>query len=158
MKSNIKCMIFDVDGTLTDGKIYMGNDGEIMKAFSAHDAVGIRKLPEVGIKTIIITGRSSDIVTHRAMEMNITEVYQGIGNKLELLKTIMERDHFSFENFAYMGDDENDYECMKECAIRVCPGDATSKIKSIATYICTKNGGEGAAREFIEHFLKEVAK
>ena len=81
----IKLLILDVDGTLTDGKIYMGENGEIMKVFNCHDAVALRKLPLLGIETIIITGRESKIVCNRAKEMNISEVYQNISDKKEKL-------------------------------------------------------------------------
>ena len=87
----IKVLFLDVDGTLTDGQIYMGNDGELMKSFHAHDAVGLRKLPKNGVETIIVTGRESKIVTNRAQEMNITEVYQNVQDKREKVAEILKK-------------------------------------------------------------------
>ena len=114
--NEIKLLILDVDGTLTDGKIYMGENGEIMKAFNAHDAVGVRKLKDYNITPIIITGRISKITENRAKEMYVDEIYQNIDNKLEKLESILKNKNISYKNVAYIGDDENDLECMKKCA------------------------------------------
>ena len=87
----IKVLFLDVDGTLTDGHIYMGNDGEVMKAFYAHDAVGLRNLVKSGVETIIITGRESNIVNIRGKEMNISEIYQNVNNKKEKVQEILKK-------------------------------------------------------------------
>lgn len=150
----IKVLFLDVDGTLTDGQIYIGNEGEIFKSFHAHDAVGLRKLPENGIKTIIITGRKSNIVEIRAREMNITEVYQNIDNKKEKIQELIKRDNLSIDEIAYIGDDENDYEPMLCCGNKACPKNATSKIKEIANFVSNYDGGYGAVREYCEYLLR----
>ena len=87
--SNIKLFAMDVDGTLTDGKIYIGNDGEVMKAFNAKDGLGIKLLIKKGIVPIIITGRRSKIVTRRCEEIGITVLYQGVRDKADILKNVM---------------------------------------------------------------------
>lgn len=146
----IKLICFDVDGTLTDGKIYMGPNGEVFKAFNAHDAQGIRKLKEVGIESIIITGRESKIVENRAKEMDITKVYQNVQDKKEKLLKIAKNNKIDLNDIAYIGDDENDYEAMKICGFKACPNDAEDKIKAIADYISPKKCNEAAVREILE--------
>ena len=141
----------DVDGTLTDGKIYMGNDGEVMKAFSIKDGCGIHDiLIPAGITPVIITGRTSKIVENRCGEIGIKEIHQGISNKIEKLLSITD----DLSSVAYIGDDINDLSCMKpvkEAGGKIgCPADAVKKVKERADFISTKNGGDGAVREFIE--------
>ena len=154
----IKVLFLDVDGTLTDGQIYIGNEGELFKSFHAHDAVGLRKLPPNNIKTIIITGRESNIVNIRAKEMNITEVYQGIADKKAKVLEILKKHHIKKEEAAYIGDDENDYEPMMCCGNRACPKNATKMIKDVATFISQYDGGKGAVREYCEFILEEREK
>lgn len=149
----IKVLFLDVDGTLTDGQIYMGNDGELMKSFHAHDAVGLRKLPKNGVETIIITGRESKIVTNRAQEMNITEVYQNVQDKREKVAEILKKKNLKKEEAAYIGDDENDYDAMLLCHYKACPNDATEQIKKIANFVSKYDGGDGAVREYCEYIL-----
>ncbi len=141
----------DVDGTLTDGKIYMSNDGEAMKAFSIKDGCGIHDiLIPAGIIPVIITGRTSKIVENRCGEIGIKEIHQGISNKIEKLLSITS----NLSEVAYIGDDINDLSCMKpvrEAGGKIgCPADAVKKVKELADFISTKNGGDGAVREFIE--------
>ena len=154
----IKVLFLDVDGTLTDGQIYIGNSGELFKSFHAHDAVGLRKLPKNGIETIIITGRESEIVKIRAKEMNITDVHQNVKNKEEKVKEILKSKRIKKTEAAYIGDDENDYEAMLLCGHRACPKNATKKIKEISNYISNYDGGFGAVREYCEYILTNKAK
>lgn len=147
----LKMIVFDVDGTLTDGKIYIGPTGEVFKAFNAHDAVGIRKLKKIGIETIIMTGRESSIVELRAKEMDITEVYQNVSDKKEKLLEIVKRKKIKLEKVGYIGDDENDFEAMRICGFKACPNDAVDKIKGIADYISKTSCQEAAVREILEN-------
>ncbi len=154
---NIKVLIMDVDGTLTDGKIYIGNSGEVFKAFCSKDGCGIKEiLIPAGIKPVIITGRESKILENRCKEIGITKIYQGVQNKLEKLDMITKLD-CGYENFAYIGDDINDLSCMEKIkeagGVIGCPADAVKKIKEISDYVCIHNGGCGAVREFIEWIL-----
>ena len=115
---HIKLLIIDVDGTLTDGKIYMGENDEIMKAFDVKDGYGIAHiLPKLGIVPVIITGRESEIVANRAAELGISEVYQGVFDKLDTLKTVAEKYECSPDNLAYIGDDINDLPCIEYCGV-----------------------------------------
>ena len=151
----IKLFVMDVDGTLTDGKIYMGEDGEIMKAFDVKDGYGIAHiLPKLGIIPVIITGRESQLVANRAAERGITEVFQGVSDKPETLKRITEKYKCNTDNIAYIGDDLNDLPCIEYCALTACPADAYWKVKKAVSYLCKSNGGCGAVREFID-FIEE---
>lgn len=154
----IKILIMDVDGTLTDGKIYIGSEGEIMKAFSVKDGYGIVKLHSFGIIPSIITGRKSEILRFRAEELRIEEVYQGEEQKINRLKELALKYECNFSEIAYIGDDENDIECMKLCGIKACPSDAVESVRNISDYICTLKGGEGAVREFIEFLITEKSQ
>lgn len=153
MKKKIKVLFLDVDGTLTDGQIYIGQNGESFKSFHAHDAVGLRKLVKNGVETIIITGRQSEIVSIRAKEMNISEVYQNVEFKNKIVKEILKTKQINYDEAAYIGDDENDYEAILECKYKACPKNAVKKIKEISNFISSYNGGDGAVREFCEHIL-----
>lgn len=151
----IKLLIMDVDGTLTDGTINIGDNGELFKSFNAKDGYGINViLPQNGIKTAVITGRKSAIVERRAKELNIDFVYQGVDNKTAILSKILHELKIDYSSCAYIGDDMNDFECMSLCAERGCPADADTGIKAICTYVCKNNGGKGAVREFIEYLCK----
>lgn len=144
----------DIDGTLTDGKIYMSPSGEMVKAFNIKDGCGIHDiLIPSGIIPIIITGRKSDIVLKRSRELGINEVYQGINNKVEKLCSLI-NDLFYV---AYIGDDINDLACMKLIkhagGLVGCPANAVNKVKIIADFIALHDGGDGAVRDFIEWII-----
>lgn len=155
-KHHIKYLFLDVDGTLTDGKIYMGQNGEVMKAFNIKDGCGLHDLAiPNGIIPVICTGRKSNIVLNRCKELGIDHIYQGVSNKKE---KIIEVAHGTLpEQLAYMGDDINDLECMqmiKEAGGLIgCPADAVQKVKDIADFKAPHNGGDGAVRDFIEWLL-----
>lgn len=153
--ASIRILFMDVDGTMTDGKIYIGENGECMKAFSVHDGYAIANLlPKNEILPVIITGRKSEIVQKRASELGITEIHQGVKNKLEEMKAIAKKYQVTSENLAYIGDDLNDLECMEYCGISACPADAVDDILTKVDYVCKRTGGQGAVREFIDWILK----
>ena len=154
----IKYFVMDVDGTLTDGKIYMGNDGEMCKAFHVKDGCGIHDiLIPSGIVPVIITGRNSLIVEKRCSELGIHEIYQGIKNKRAILEKLLDKTGYEYKNVAYIGDDINDLPCMqvvkKAGGLIGCPADAVKEVKMVVDFICSKDGGNGAVREFIEWIL-----
>ncbi len=155
-KQTIKLFVMDVDGTLTDGKIYMGNDGEVMKAFDIKDGCGIHDiLPTVGIIPCIITGRESRILEMRCGELGIQSLYQGVRDKKTQLDNVLRTYNISISEVAYIGDDINDLACMQIVkdggGIIGCPADAVPAVKAIANYVCKRNGGNGAVREFIDY-------
>lgn len=150
----VKYLVMDVDGTLTDGKIYMGNDGEAMKAFNIKDGRGIYDiLIPAGITPVIITGRNSRIVENRCGELEIKEIHQGVSSKIEKLLTITD----NLFSVAYIGDDINDLSCMppvKEAGgIIGCPKDAVKKVWKLADYVANHNSGDGVVRDFIEWII-----
>jgi 3-deoxy-D-manno-octulosonate 8-phosphate phosphatase (KDO 8-P phosphatase) len=154
----------DVDGTLTDGKIYMGENGELFKAFNIKDGCGIKEiLPLYGIIPVIITARESCMLENRCHELDITELYQGVRDKFNKLGKILERysindgKRYSLTDCAYIGDDILDIQCMQPIreagGIVGCPKDAAKSVKEISDYISECNGGEGAVRDFIEFII-----
>lgn len=154
---NVKMLVMDVDGTLTDGRIYIGASGEMMKAFDVKDGYAIVHLREKGIEPVIITGRSSAIVQERAKELGITELYQGVNDKLQQLKFVAQKLDCQSDEIAYIGDDVNDIDCIKNCGVTGCPNDAVDIVRDKVKYICRNNGGRGAVREFIDYIIDEIA-
>lgn len=153
--NNINYLVMDVDGTLTDGKIYFGQNMELCKAFNVKDGCGIHDIAiPRGIIPVIITGRVSDIVLNRCRELGIKDVYQGIDNKAEKMCSIIS----DFSSVAYIGDDINDLICMNIVkhagGIVGCPADAVDEVKGIADYVSLFKGGEGAVRDFIEWIVE----
>lgn len=156
MKMRIKFLFMDVDGTLTDGKIYMGSQGEVMKAFSIKDGQGITHLQsKFGVTPVIITGRKSDIVINRCNELNIEKFYQNVQDKAELIKMFEKK--YSVESFSYIGDDLNDIPAMEYIkshgGITACPANAEDSVKAIADFTCNRSGGDGAVRDFINYLI-----
>ena len=154
----IEIVFMDVDGTLTDGKVYIGQSGEIFKVFSVKDGLGIHDLLlKQNIKPVVITGRESQIVMNRCKELGINEIYQGISDKVGLIKDICDRYKVTLKESAYIGDDLNDLECLKEInknrGITGCPSDATEQVRNICTFVSKYPGGQGAVREFCEYIL-----
>lgn len=155
----IKMLITDIDGTLTDGRIFISPRGEEFKAFDVKDGYAIsHMLAKANIIPVIITGRQSEITQKRAEELHITEIHQGVSNKAEMLKSIIEKYDITLSETAYIGDDINDNEAMSLCGISACPCDAVDEIIENADYICQKRGGRGAVREFIEYLIKQNAE
>ena len=150
----IKLFVMDVDGTLTDGHIYIGAQGELMKAFDVKDGYAIANLlPAAGIVPVIITGRRSAIVEARAQELAIEELHQGVGDKLACLKTVAVKYRACPREIAYIGDDLNDLDCIRFSGLTACPADAVPEVKAAVNYVCRCNGGSGAAREFATWLL-----
>lgn len=162
MKDKVRILVVDVDGTLTDGKIYMGEDGEVFKAFNVKDGCGIKDiLPKYGIMPVIITARKSKILECRSRELGITELYQGERNKKHRLDEIIKAFPIAidYSNIAYIGDDILDLQCMlpiqEAGGIIGCPADAVNEIREKADFVSSQNGGEGAVRDFIEFIVSE---
>lgn len=151
----IKVLVMDVDGTLTDGKIYMGDNGEVCKAFNIKDGYGIHDIIiPAGITPVIITGRKSKIVEKRCKELGITEIHQGVKEKTSKLRELLNELGVELSEVAYIGDDLNDLPCMELIqeagGIVGCPTDAASLVKQKSDIVVSSKGGEGAVREYIE--------
>lgn len=127
---SIRAIVMDVDGTLTDGGIYLDDRGNEFKKFDVKDGYAIHDiLPSMNIIPIILTGRKSEIVKRRSQELGIQYVIQGSKNKIEDMKDILSKLSISLEDTVYIGDDLNDLECMKMVGISACPNDAVDEIK-----------------------------
>lgn len=153
---NLKYLVMDVDGTLTDGKIYMSPGGEMFKAFDIKDGCGIGTiLPLHNIIPVVITARDSQIVLNRARELNITHIYQSCHDKLS---KVIELTDGHLEQVAFIGDDLPDLSCMEAVkrsgGLIGCPRDAAIEVKKVADFVSTKDGGNGAVREFIDWITK----
>ena len=151
-------LVMDVDGTLTDGKIYISANGELMKSFNIKDGYAIARLKDYGITPVIITGRSSAIVKQRCAELKISELFQGIENKSYKLREVCNMHQLNLSQVAYIGDDLNDLSCMKICGYSACPSDAMKQVREQANYICEAKGGDGAVREFIDYLIENQEK
>ena len=148
--SNIKLLAFDVDGVMTDGSITYDENGVEYKTFNAKDGHGLAKMAKNGFITAIITGRKNGTVDRRATDLRVTEVFQGVKNKLPILEAIMEKYGLDFSQVAYMGDDEPDICILEKVAIAACPFDAVDKVQSVCNFKENRCGGRGEVRELCD--------
>ena len=152
--SNIKLVILDVDGTLTDGGVYIDSNGVESKKFNIKDGAGIVLAEQAGIEFMILTGRKSYCVEHRANELKIKYVFQGISDKLSHLQQFLSQQGLSPSDVAYIGDDVNDLECMHIVGFTACPADAVKEVRQRCDFVSCYNGGQGAVREVCDMILK----
>ena len=150
ISKKIKLVISDVDGVLTDGSMYYSIRGEIMKKFHTHDGMGVELLLKNNIYTILMTKEKSQIVKKRALKIKIKETFLGVQEKEKLLDNLCLKFDLKPENIAYIGDDLNDLKIMKLVGLSASPNNGISGVKKIANYLCEKNGGNGAFREFAD--------
>ncbi len=149
----IRLLICDVDGVLSDGRIYMGNQGEELKTFHVHDGFGLKALRSAGIEVAIITGRRSQIVEQRMSALGISHVYQGQENKCIAFQQLCHDLNLREDQVAYIGDDVIDLPVMQQCGLSVAVANAHPAVKLKADYITTQRGGEGAVRELCDQIL-----
>lgn len=154
----VALLILDVDGVLTDGKIIIDDLGNETKHFNVRDGHGLKMLIRTGIEVILITGRTSKVVEHRARELGIREVYQGARDKVEILEKILDRKEISGKRVAYVGDDIVDIPVFKRVGFSVAVADASEYAKESADYTTEGKGGQGAVRELCEIILKVQGK
>ena len=155
---HIKMIIMDVDGTLTDGTLLILPDGEELKSYNVKDGTGILLAHLAGLKTAVITGKTSKSLEKRAERLKIQEVYQGILDKKKKLDKILAKNKLQSENVAYIGDDLGDLEVIKSAGLAAAVADAHPEIKKHSHFICKNPGGKGAVREFIEFILQSQDK
>lgn len=153
VSKEIKLVVMDCDGVLTDGGMYYTRDGDVMKKFNTKDGMGIARLKERNIKTAIITGENTNIVKKRADKIGIDYCYLGIKDKLKSLKEILKKEEIDFKNVAYIGDDVNDIECLKTAGISIAVLNAVEDVKSVSDIVLKNKGGDGAVREAIDFIL-----
>jgi 3-deoxy-D-manno-octulosonate 8-phosphate phosphatase (KDO 8-P phosphatase) len=149
----VKMLVMDVDGTLTDGAVFVLPDGEEVKAYNVKDGLGILLAHLAGLKTAIITGKTSKSLEKRAEKLRVAEVHQGVLDKRPSLEGILRRHNLQPEEVAYIGDDLGDLEAIKTVGLAAAVADAHPEVKSHAHFICKQKGGRGAVREFIEFIL-----
>jgi 3-deoxy-D-manno-octulosonate 8-phosphate phosphatase (KDO 8-P phosphatase) len=152
--NQIKLLICDVDGVFSDGRIYMGNDGEELKTFHTRDGYGVKSLMNAGIEIAIITGRRSKIVENRMKALGISLIYQGQDDKVKAYQDICSKLNISANETGYIGDDLIDWPVMEKVALKVCVADGHPLLAKRANYVTAINGGYGAVREVCDLILQ----
>lgn len=151
----IKLVLTDIDGVWTDGGMYYDQTGNEWKKFNTSDSAGAVFLRLLDIPMGIITGENTEIVSRRAEKLKISELHMGIKNKLEVAKSLCEKYNISLKEIAYIGDDINDIPLLDAVGFSACPANAPDYVKSHATLVLKKKGGDGAFREFVEYILED---
>lgn len=151
---NIKLLITDSDGVLTDGGMYYSENGDELKKFNTKDGMGVQILRDHGIKTIIITGENTEMVKRRGQKLKIDETYLGIKDKAPLVREIAQKHNIDLSQIAYIGDDINDLESIKMVGLGCSVSDGMEGVKNAAKYITKTKGGQGALREVAELIIK----
>ena len=151
---NIRLMGFDIDGVMTDGRLFFSPAGDEMKTFFSRDGLGLKMLARSGIKLAIITGRDSPIVTRRAENLGITLVMQGVEDKRGAMATLLAAEGLSFAQAGYMGDDVIDLAVMTACGFSATVPDGHALIRQQADYVAKAAAGAGAVREVCELILQ----
>ncbi|UUM30334.1 3-deoxy-manno-octulosonate-8-phosphatase KdsC [Vibrio japonicus] len=151
---DIKLLICDVDGVFSDGRIYMGNDGEELKTFHTRDGYGVKSLMNAGVEIAIITGRQSKIVENRMKALGISLIYQGQDDKVKAYFDICEKLNIAPEETGYIGDDLIDWPVMEKVALKVCVADGHPLLAKRANYVTSIKGGHGAVREVCDLILQ----
>ena len=151
---NVRLMIFDVDGVLTDGRIYYSDSGEEMKAFSTLDGHGIRMLMATGVTVAILTSRRSDVVNHRARNLGIANVLQGVGDKRTAFDALSASLGLCASDCGYMGDDVVDLPVLTRCGFAASTREAPEFVRKHAHFVATQPAGGGAAREVCETLMR----
>ena len=154
----MRLAIFDVDGVMTDGTLYIGAAGEALKAFNILDGHGVKMLQSAGIAAAILSGRSSEAVARRAAELGIRHVVQGAQDKVAAFERLRSELGIEREACAFMGDDLPDLGVMRICGFAAAPDNAVDGVKAAAHYVTRARGGGGAVREFCELVLRSQGR
>jgi len=152
--AKIKLLICDVDGVFSDGRIYLGNQGEELKAFHTKDGFGIKAILKLGIDVAVITGRQSNIVDNRMKALGIPYIFQGKEDKLTVYLELLTTLNLSAEEVAYIGDDVVDLAVIQDCGLGIAVNDAHPSVLQHADLITSTKGGFGAVREICDLFLQ----
>ena len=151
---HIRLAIFDVDGVLTDGSLYISDSGDEYKAFNTLDGHGMRMLKQSGVELVIVSGRTSRCVEMRAQNLGIGLLYQGAEDKLEIYSSLLAKFGLAAEATAFIGDDVVDLPVMRRCGLAICVPDSPALVKQHAHYITQLPGGCGAVREICELIMQ----
>jgi len=149
----VRAAIFDVDGCLTDGRIYIGEHGETVKAFSTLDGHGLKLLARGGITPVVLTGRDSPAVRRRCADLGLTEALFGIHDKLAAAQQLLARLGLGWHELAVIGDDWPDLPLLTRAALACAPANAHIEVRAVAHHVTQAAGGHGAAREFCDLLL-----
>lgn len=155
---NVRLLILDVDGVLTDGRIVIDDRGMESKFFNEKNGHSLKLLMRAHIQVVLLSGRESEATRHRARELGISKVYQNIHNKIEAYHQIIKENGLGDHQVGYVGDDLVDLPILKRAGFSAVVADSVNEIKPFADYITEKEGGKGAVREIIEFILKSQEK
>lgn len=156
--ARIRLLIFDVDGVLTDGSLFLGDDGQEYKAFHSRDGHGIKMLLSHGMEVAIITGRTSEVVKHRMANLGVSRLYQGQHDKTVAFQELLAELGLDTEQVAYVGDDVVDLPVMRQVGLAIAVQDAHPLVKKHAHWQTPSGGGRGAARDVCEMLLEAMGK
>lgn len=151
----IKYLVIDVDGTMTDAGIYYDDHGNELKKFCTKDAAGFFAAKQAGIRIMVLTGRECQATTRRMQEMKVDYLFQNIKDKVTYLREFMSTNNLSSEEIGYLGDDLNDLQSMMLCGFVGCPQDACKEVKETADYVSNVKGGYGAVRDIVAFLLNQ---
>lgn len=149
----VRCFVFDVDGVLTDGSLFIQTDGSMLRKMNIKDGYALQLAARSGYFIFVISGSTPEGVAKRLERLGIDEVHIGIENKLLLLENLLVKHKVKFSEVLYMGDDMPDLHVLQHCEVRTCPADAVYQIKSVCQYTSPYKGGEGCVRDVIEQVL-----
>ncbi len=150
---DVRLLLLDVDGVLTDGSLNYTNNGDEIKSFNSQDGFGLRILQDAGVEVGVITARKSHIVERRGRELGMRYVYQGSSDKLAAFRDISEQSHLKPFEIAYMGDDWLDLVLLNRVGFAISPANGVDEVKQVAHFITQKSGGAGAVREVCDLIL-----
>lgn len=156
--AQVRLMIFDVDGVLTDGSLHFGSEGELIKTFNVLDGQGIRLLQQAGIATAIISARQSALVQRRASDLGITHVYQGVHDKRSAFEQLMTQTGIVAQHCGFIGDDVIDLPILLRAGFAASVPNAHAEVRERVHYMTTAQGGRGAVRELCDFILKAQDK
>lgn len=157
-KQKIKALVLDIDGVLTDGRLYFTDNGEAMKAFYVHDGTAIKNWQEKGLRIAFLSGRESSIVNARARDLGVEKVLQGVREKLQAFEQLAADWSLTHDQICYVGDDLPDLPPMRACGFPVAVANAVPVVKNAAKYITSASGGAGAVREVVDYLLNQGDK
>lgn len=150
----VRCVVLDVDGVLTDGRLLVTEKGEFLRSFNVKDGYAMKYAVENGLELWVITGGSSEGVRLRMKGLGLSEVHLSVKDKLELLKELSKKHDIPAEEMLFIGDDIPDLEAMKWTGLSACPKDAVEEIKKISDYISPFEGGNAMVRDLLEKIMK----
>ncbi len=156
--ADVKLLVMDIDGVLTDGGVIIHPDGSESKSFNVLDGHGIRMWHRAGLKTAVMSGRTAAATKHRAKQLRVTYVFQGCTEKVPAFEKLLKKSGVSADQVAYIGDDVLDLPVMRRAGFAVAVGNAVDEVKQHANYVTGRCGGCGAVRETIEYILKKTGR